>query len=547
MCWSSGRRWGPHDAPAATEVFGRRALFGAVPRAVWAVVALHTLLLVLYTVLVPLYRAPDEYKHVDYILHLSRGEPLPELTDLDLGEDIVGTVRWLDFRDADPRPLPASEATIRAQRPAFEEAEPLGQGARIPNQMTQHPPLYYLVLGWLVRLTPTVDSWSFDRVVGYLRLLNVPLAVPLPLLAFAATRRLVGGNGAVPIAAAVAGLAVPQFFHIGGSVNNDNLFNLATAVLAVALVFVSLGDLSRRTAGWVAAMLGIALLSKGFALALPPWIVAAYALGWLRGRSRPPVVPLLLALGASALAGGWWWVRNLVRYGELQPSANPWRTREGFVPDPSHYWPDLFAPFLLERWWGSFGWVDNPLPWPVVVAAWVVLGTGIVAGLVLVSTRHPGRQLHLVVMVLPTMLTLAVIAYGGWRSYARTGVPLGVQGRYLYAGLVGLLSAGAIGYGRLLRDAAGWLPLLVLAGAGAMHLSALLTILGPYWGPDTSVSLEAVRALVVWSPWPGRALAAMALLLAGSGTVAVVLLAREALPSREPVGTSDHHPAPVRS
>lgn len=514
-------------------MFGWRALFGAVPRAVWAVLALHTLLLLVYTVLVPVYRAPDEYKHIHYALHLSRGEPLPDLNDLYLSKDIDGTVHWLGFRAAEPRPLPASEATIRSQRPTFEEAKPLGQDGRGANQMTQHPPLYYFVLGWTLRLTPTIDAWSFDQVVGYLRLLNVPLAIPLPLLAFAATRRLVGGNGPAPVAAAVAGLAVPQFFHIGGSVNNDNLFNLAAGVLAVALVFVALGDLSLRTAGCVAATFGLALLSKGFALALPPWIVAAYALGWLRRRGRPPVVPLLVALGASTLVGGWWWVRNIMRYGALQPAAHGLSFREDFAADPSHYWLELFTPFLLERWWGSFGWVDNPLPWSAVVAAWVVLGIGVVGAFVLVSTRDPGSRLDIAVMVLPTVLTLAVVAYGGWRTYASTGVPAAVQGRYLYAGLVGLLSAGVIGYSRLLRGAAGWLPLLVLAGVGAMHLSALFTILGLYWGPDTSVNLEAGLALVAWSPWSERVLAAMAVAVAGTGALTVVLLTRVALPSGE--------------
>ena len=60
--------------------------------------------------------------------------------------------------------------------------------------MPQHPPLYYEAMAGVLRverwLLPGDDLPPLDREIGLLRLANVLLLVPLPLLAWAIVRRL---------------------------------------------------------------------------------------------------------------------------------------------------------------------------------------------------------------------------------------------------------------------------------------------------------------------------------------------------------------------
>lgn len=489
------------------------------PPLLWAVLALHALLLLAYTVALPTYRAPDEYLHVDLILAFADDVRLYGPTDRALSERVDGSIGYLEFAWSEPRALAVGEAPFRPERPTFADFggdDPPSSHYRDPpvaetrNQMPQHPPGYYLAMAMALRIVPW-EGWAFDQVVGFLRLLNVVLAIPLPLCAFAAARRLTG-SVTVAVVAAIALLAVPQFLHIGGSVNNDNLFNLLTALLTVAVVYVALGDTSWRTGIWVGVLLGGALLTKGFALALPPWIAAAYLLGWLRNRHARPI-GFLVAAGVSGVIGSWWWVRNLVVHGEIQPSPPLLPSVPGFEPDPIGYWWDLFLPWLAERWWGSFGWIDTPLPRGLVLAAWALLAAGVIAALVRPPREERGGRLDVGLLLLPTALTLPVVVYGAWSSYTSTAQPAGIQGRYLFAGLVGIAVVVASGYARMFGRALPWLPVLALVAAARMNIGAANTVLGRYWGREGTADGEAIRAVIAWSPWSGRILAAGGIML----------------------------------
>jgi 4-amino-4-deoxy-L-arabinose transferase-like glycosyltransferase len=494
----------------------------------WAVLALHTVLLLAYTVALPTYRAPDEYLHVDLILAYADDVRLYGPTDRALSERVDRSIGYLDFTWDEPRALAAGEAPFRPERPTFtdlggDDPPPGSRSAGPLNQMPQHPPGYYLLMSAVLRLTPW-EGWAFDQVVGFLRLLNVVLAVPLPLFAFAAARRLTG-SVTVALVAAIALLAVPQVLHIGGSVNNDNLFNLLIALLAVVLVYVALGDTWWRTGVWVGVLLGGALLTKGFALALPPWVAAAYLLGWVRNRRAKPI-GLLVAAGLTAVIGGWWWVRNLIVHGEVQPAPPLLPPVPGFEPDPFTYWWDLFLPWFLERWWGSFGWIDTPLPRGLVLAAWAVLAAGVVAAFVRPPREGQGGRLDLAVLLLPIVLILPVVVYGAWSAYADTGIPSGIQGRYLFAGLVGVAVVVAAGYGSMLGRLLPWLPALALVAAARMNAGAANTILARYWGGEGTADGEAIKAVLTWSPWSGRLLAVGAIMLIALGLATFILALR---------------------
>src|SRR5699024_4452938 len=107
---------------------------------------------------------------------------------------------------------------------------------------------------------------------------------------------------------------------------------------------VLVGNTALSTAIGLGFLAGAALLTKGFALVLPVWILAAYVLlAWRvykrHKRQWQAAVPVMTAAATSLVTaivvGGWWWFRNLRVYGTVQPDALP-------RPDaPADFTPDV--------------------------------------------------------------------------------------------------------------------------------------------------------------------------------------------------------------
>ena len=203
------------------------------------------------------------------------------------------------------------------------------------NQMSQHPPLYYEMVALAIRI-PGVSHLSWDVQVWIMRLVSVLLMMPVPLLCWAAARRLLPASlpqgtlnstvDKLAIAAAVIPFTLPNLIRVGSSVTNDALLISATSVLCYLLCRVVRGDFATRTAIGVSTSLAVALLAKGFALVLPPIVLAAYLIGWFRQphptRSNRVMLLRPVAIsGVGGVLGGLWWLRNVVLYGAIQPSG----------------------------------------------------------------------------------------------------------------------------------------------------------------------------------------------------------------------------------
>ncbi len=144
------------------------------------------------------------------------------------------------------------------------------------DQMTQHPATYYVLAAGVLHLVdfeahrPAVDVLA-------LRLFSALFVLPLPALAWATVRRVTRSPRAA-VVGAFAVLAVPELASIGASVSNDPpvmLFGATTVWLAVRVLT---GDARTRTAFALALSLGVAILWKGTALPLIPFVAVAAAL-----------------------------------------------------------------------------------------------------------------------------------------------------------------------------------------------------------------------------------------------------------------------------
>ncbi|MBW3537035.1 MAG: glycosyltransferase family 39 protein [Actinobacteria bacterium] len=492
------------------------------PRAVWLIVALHGALLATYTVSFASFRAPDEPQHTDLVRYVRAEGDYPAYDERQLGRPVFNAldiVRF-DVPAVTSRDLPEADAPPRSERPSFGE---LGSDLEtVPdesNQLPSHPPLHYFVAGAVTGAVSAIPGdLAFDQEVGVLRLLGALMVLPLPLLAWATARRLRAG-WSTGLAAAAVPLAVPQLHHIGASVTNDNLLTLLVGIATLLVARVITGDRSWRTALLLGVVTGLALLTKAFALFLPIWIMMAFALAVRRGWSWRGSLPrIAISLGVAFVVGGWWWARNLLVFGQLQTGIkllDP--APAGFDPDPL-WWLGRYFTLMPLRFWGSFGWFDVSIP-----AAAAIVATAVVVVLVAVgiaSADSGRRRTDLAMMLIPLLAIAAMVAIGAFQGYLRTSFDEGLQGRYLFPGIVGLAAVVAWG----LRDKR-WAPLAVLVGAAAMQVTAWLTIVDFYWG-GADVSAE-IGSLVAWAPWDPAVLVLGAVLLVVATVATTAELVKE--------------------
>jgi small subunit ribosomal protein S36 len=473
-----------------------------VPAVVWVLVALNAALLSVYALLFPPYTGFDEPQHVDMTLHVLRGEtwPWPAPGELPLSRGVAASSNPVYFGPLSKHPYTNDPLPDRGKRLTIGELDrtPAPAVQNYPNQMVQHPPAYYALGALVLKAWPgSVDKMPYDQVVSVLRLLSIVLMTPLPLLVWAAGRRLTEASTAV--AAAAMSVGIPGLTRVGANVQNDDLLILATSAMLVGLVRVVTGDLTRRTAVFVGLLTALALFTKGFALVLPVVVVAAYAV-----HRRAGVKPGLWALVVGGVLGGPWYLMNLVRFGKIQTEGLGakadalFRGQANDEPHPLTTYVHHTASLLTRRFWGAIGIPDLPslpswLAWLLTILITVLIGVAV--------ARCGGRRQQLGVMLLPIPLMLVIVVAGSLHWWQFNGELPGVQGRYLYPGLLGLLLVVATGLASLLRSRRNLAPLVAIGAAFVLQAWALAIVLGTYWVPGHDL-VAGAKGVFHWSPWP---------------------------------------------
>lgn len=418
--------------PVAAPTRGERLV-------VLVVTATFGVFLVLWATLVPTFEAPDERAHFDAAVHVAIGDGWPDPGDLHLLQAVDG-----------------AGAGTTASMGALLDSSGAAEVDTV-DQMTQHPATYYVLAAGVLHLIdfeahrPAVDVLA-------LRLFSALFVLPLPALAWATVRRVTRSPRAA-VVGAFAVLAVPELASIGASVSNDPpvmLFGATTVWLAVRVLT---GDARTRTAFALALSLGVAILWKGTALPLIPFVAVAAALSVGASGRRVVLRRLLRALWVLAVAaavGAWWWLRNLLVFRTLQPDGYaslrpPQPFPAGTGPDPVAF-VDVSWTTIARTFWGSFGGGAQWVVSPVVYETATVLGLGAV--LVWGFRRGPGLGLAVTLAVLP--LTVFVFqTLTNWNSYLATTFVGGTQGRYSFPAITAFVALSAIAWRRALGTPAG--------------------------------------------------------------------------------------------
>ncbi|SNT64179.1 Dolichyl-phosphate-mannose-protein mannosyltransferase [Asanoa hainanensis] len=504
-----------------------------VPGLVWLILVSHVAVVLWQTALFPNFRSPDERQHADLIVAVARGDawPWPDPGTLAVTEG-SGAGGFTRSNRIDGR-LRLAEHPPPADRLSY-----LAGGGDAPdadqpaNQLVQHPPMYYVLGGATLSLVPGWDGIPFDLVFLALRWWNVLFAAALPLLLWAVARRLRLPDP-VPVAAALVPLAIPELTHTESAVNNDNLLVLLFATLTLLVVRVLTGDTTRRTALAIGLVGSLALLTKGFALLVPVWVGVAYAVAAVRRRSTRPLGSLAFAW-LALLPGLSWWIHNRIAYGSVQPHG---RFTETPPLEPTHSFGDgglTWLLRLLERMNTLFFVHDQTgdrlhhWPWKLAVVAALVFAIGVALTLAL---RAMPRTTALV-LLLPVAALLAIVAKGSYEQWAANQTYAGMQGRYLYGGLVGLAVVAVAAAGRLPARWRRTAPLFVLLFAALMQTVYFGYTLDLFWTPANGDRLAALRAMATWYALPPAVLAVV--VVGGLAALAATLVATTRLAIHRP-------------
>lgn len=505
-----------------------------VPAAVWALCVVQLLAALAWSVLTPVLRGPDEPAHVDLAWQLARSGPAwLDPVDTELSAAVLAALpRAHPDAELDPDSAyvlldPAVRATRftaaaappRAERRALAEL-PAGEATARTNQMTAHPLPPYLVGAGVLAAAPA--DTAHDAHAWLLRVLVALVAAPLPALAHATARR-AGADTATGLTAAGLVLAVPMLTHLAGTFNNDLPLATLGGVLALGLARLAGGDAGTRTGLLLGGSIGAGALIKAFALLWPPAVLVAAGVAWRTRRAPAAAVGRCVALAGVVAAGlgAWWWVRNLIVHGTVQPGGVLYE--EGGAPAvDAGRWLVLAASRLPLRFFGQLGWSEVALPWTLV---WALTAVGAVA-VAAVLVGRAGRESRRAALALlaPAAVTYVAVLASAWSIYQATGQPAGLQGRYLYGGLVGLVVVVAVGVHALAGRAAPLAPPVTLLAAGTVQLVAVAAVLDHWYGPPQAGVGERLAAVVGWSPLPPAATVGIGGLTVVAGVVALATL-----------------------
>ena len=446
----------------------------------------------LWAVLTPAFRGPDEVEHFNSVLRvatvqssdssdsrlLSDSWPAPGTAMIDAqvlravhesgfmaGEDDHYALATktplrggLGEGEGFAPPYASVELMEPAQRLVISYGDD-GESAYV-DQMTQHPPLFYFAAAKVLELSGAL-SWTWDGQLLVLRLFSILLTLPL-LPALAYTARRVGLSYGGSLLASATLFAVPQLAFATGTLSNDSL-----AIGVGALTIAVCAHVMFVRASWPAVvlsgvLLGLGLWSKGTFIPMGLVVFLSFVLGRGSGSTQQSLLKGVSAGGLGVLVGGAWWIRNLVVFHALQPAGKE-REVLGQGNDFAEYAHRSFSLFV-DSSWGSFGWLEWSLH-PYVIGTLA----GVTALALVVSVaRGPDRLRRLTLLAFHLGVGLLLLVQA-WTAYSEAGYVSGVQGRYLFPGIVGMLVvAGAAwipGLERLARTP-GWRILRFLPSAG---------------------------------------------------------------------------------
>lgn len=467
----------------------------------------YAVLAVLYSVVTPIFEAPDENYHFGMIQHIAETGQLPV-------QDMQHRTPWMQEGSQPPLYYLLS-APLAAVIP---------DALNVPYPLDRNP---HAQIGiGLARINRNVfihtraESFPWRGVplaVHLIRLLSVAFGA-WTIFCIAQTAHFVLLNNTLALIAAAFVAFNPMFLFIHASINNDTLVTALSATalwLIMRLILSPPAQHRRREIVLLSVVLALSALSKLSGLTLYGIAGTALLIRLIKRQStlRQTLVDgVIITIGFSVIAA-WWYVRNLQLYSDLTGLGVMMQ-----LVDPRT------APYTLQTMlaemqglrissWGLFGWLNVITPDAFLVLMDVLTALALIGGVIgTVRVIRAKRWDRLLAFgILGVLLLIVTVSLINW-----TRLTPGTQGRLLFPALPALAILSAFGWGnvRPLFAKLAIVPLIFMAG-----LAPLTIISRAYMSPPmiAAVPNEAhkiavhfdqitVRGYKVGSAAPGDAL-----------------------------------------
>lgn len=292
----------------------------------------------------------------------------------------------------------------------------------------------------------------------------------------------------------------PMFIFISSASNNDIITSLLTTTGFYLCLITLKEGLSCQWAIRMGIVAGLAALAKVSGLTV--LLIAGLTIGYtiLKDRSRHPVRTGLAVLGVTFVLAGWWYIRNLILYGD--PTAlNAHLLALGgsrevtSLADLNRDWEGLF-----KSYWGVFGMFTLPMSRWVYRVFGFLTAIGLAFSLLATVKGLRRKDFSGTGLVSSWLLFLLLFAeLISWTS--RIGAS---QGRLLFPAIAGISLLLSAGWGEMVEGKAR-VAVHALTGLMAIHavVFPFLTILPAFSEPGAAILPEDTLAIDFFEPGVG--------------------------------------------
>lgn len=411
-------------------------------RAITLILALFTALGLIYSLVTPIFEAPDEIYHYFFIKHIADGKGLPVQNPENPGlweqegsqpplYYLLGALAtfWIDTSGAED---------LLWRNPQRNVGTPLDPGNKNVIVHTQR------------------ESFPFQGTalaVHLIRLLSVLLGAGTVFLTYKLALEIFPDHEHLAVGAAAINAFIPQFLFISAAVNNDNL--VAPLCSCALLLLMRNTQYPISNTKWIldigywvllGFVLGLACLSKLSGLGLLILTAIVLVVAAYRRRSARPLVGGMIALTVALAVAGWWYIRNWTLYGD-PTGLNMMLDVVGRGSPPSSL-SELWGEFrgLRMSFWALFGWFSI-LVAPAAYAILDAVSLFALAGLAVWSVQQRKKRSGFAlrpVSVLILWLTIVFLGLVRW-----TWTTPASQGRLLFPAISALCILLALGLSQL--------------------------------------------------------------------------------------------------
>jgi Dolichyl-phosphate-mannose-protein mannosyltransferase len=364
-----------------------------------SLIVVYAVLATAYNMSVPLYEAPDENSHVEYVDLLQRGH-VPDVSQT--------------YEAAGP---PLYHLTGAATLRLFGFSTPFIPLEINPNYLSPE------FNQWLH--TPGENDLPYRGPVlsiHVLRGISTIYGAGTIVMVYLIALLLFPGRRLLAWAAAANTALLPQFAFVGGAVMNDT----TVAFFAAAAVYSILRVVRDGQALWVivcAGSLALGFLTEASMIVVATFCAVALLLSPLSWRGRGLALAALVAVPLAV--AGWFFIRNLVEFDAVFPGEQLGPPR----PLTHPLYRDAFQEILRRSYWYSGGFLNIGAVHAMYQFLDVITGVAL-GGMIVISLRNQlftGLQRRGLVL-LGVLLALAIFEV----LWITTRISFQPQGRFLF-------------------------------------------------------------------------------------------------------------------